>query len=412
MHYTLKSIVLLFFLQTIHLVSAANGDSGCNLFFCLNITVSSNDVMTFQVKPIWDTFGWVGLGWGRQMKDTHMVVLWDNTNGSRILSQRYGVGHVEPVVEANPPRRASMVEPGEPTWKTKSDSNHSVSAFQIPVNKSDSYPGTMIWAYSLRRPDPDPNADLTGHYVAGTLNMRLDKIVNDFPGTGKEMASYRKKAILHATFVAIGFLVVLPLGSLIARWGRTVTPLWFKAHQVLNLYLALPLITTGFLLGPLAVLDRQASHFVDAHQICGLLLFGLYIAQLSLGQFIHSKRAVAGHVLHPPRNILHVVVGITIICLAFLQVRSGFTEWASRTGTSDVAIWLRVAWIAWAVLLPCLYLSGLALLNRQFISERMGGSYDFPLHKNYIALAATPGDESRGHVEPESRQPLLERDQE
>ncbi|KAJ7063110.1 hypothetical protein C8F01DRAFT_1131558 [Mycena amicta] len=390
-----------------------SGDSGCNLFFCLNITI--------EVKPIFEPFGWVGLGWGRQMKGTHMVILWDDADGSRILSQRYGVGHVEPVLEPHPPRVATVIEPIETTWKTKSESNYSTSAFQIPFNKSDPYPGTMIWAYSLRQPDSDPSADLTGHYVAGTINMRLDKIVNDFPGTQTDVVDSHvhafpryEKAVWHGILVSVGFLLLLPGASLIARWGRTFTPRWFKVHRALNFYIALPVIAVGWALGPLAVFDRQATHFADAHQICGILLFGLYIAQLFLGRFIHSKHSVVGRAPHPPTNILHVVLGITVITLAFIQVRSGFDEWAKKTGQADVAHWCHDVWAMWALALPVLYFGGLALLKRQFAQEVQGRSYeDTPGKTNYIALATTPVFDSSehdiGYSELESGVPLLSR---
>jgi len=182
----------------------------------------------------------------------------------------------------------------------------------------------------------------------------------------------------------------LPAGSLVAQWGRTFTPLWFKTHRIVNFGVALPVISVGFVLGPLAVLDRQAQHFADAHQICGVLLFGLYLVQLFVGRYIHSRRAAVGRPLHPPSNILHAVLGISIIALAFLQVRSGLGEW-KRTGQMDVSRWCHDALAAWSAILPVLYFGGLAFLKRQFAQERQGQTYDdLPERKDYIALAAAP----------------------
>ncbi|KAJ7738467.1 hypothetical protein DFH07DRAFT_81363 [Mycena maculata] len=167
-------LYLLLWFQRLAMVRAAGTeDSGCNLFFCLNVTVS-NDIMTFDVTPVFEPFGWVGLGFGGRMLDTHMVVLWYDRDGSPILSQRYGVGHVEPVIETNPQRPVKLIQSVSPVWHK---GNFSATTFQIPVNKTDPMPGRIIWAYSLRQPDSDPNADLTGHYVAGTVNMRINKPV-------------------------------------------------------------------------------------------------------------------------------------------------------------------------------------------------------------------------------------------
>jgi len=421
----LSSLLLLLWLQGFALVGAVSaGDSGCNLFFCLNITVTNNQYMTYEVTPIFEPFGWVGLGFGRLMRDTHMVVIWENEDGSKVLSQRYGgVGHIEPLLEPSPPRVATMVPPTVTTWHK---GNYSTTAFQIPLNKTDPKPGQIIWAYSLRRPDPDPSSDLTGHYVAGTVNMKLENDVPGLPGgtlatQGPEDAldvlPRYQKVIWHGILLSAGFLVLLPTGSLVARWGRTFTPRWFKAHRIINFGVALPVIAAGWVLGPLAVLDRQAKHFADAHQICGVILFALYIAQLFLGRYIHSKNAVPGRVPHPPSNIMHAVLGISIVALAFLQVRSGFGEWSKRTGQQDVSRWCHDALALWAIVLPMLYFGGLALLKRQFAQEQQGQTYgDSPAGKNYIALAAAPSPilfdsehDIPAYSELESGVPLLHR---
>ncbi|KAJ7905294.1 hypothetical protein B0H14DRAFT_2659739 [Mycena olivaceomarginata] len=402
MSFRLASLLSLLWLAVVGASSV--GDSGCNLFFCLNITITNNEIMTYEITPVFEPFGWVGLGFGRLMKNTHMVVMWDDESnpGSRIVSQRQ-IPHgsltvVPPTVEFAPTK-----------------TNYSTTAFQIPFNKTDPRPGQIIWAYSLRRPDPDSSADLTGHYVAGTVNMRLNKAVTDLEGVVTEDLPRFQKLIWHGILLSVGFLVLLPAGSLVARWGRTFTPRWFKAHRLVNFGVALPVIAAGFVLGPLAVLDRQAGHFTDAHQTCGVLLFALYGAQLFLGRYIHARRDAAGSP-HPPSNILHAVLGIATIALAFLQVRSGFGEWTMRTGQPDLSHWCHDLLAAWAVILPVAYFGGLALLKRQFAQEKQGRSYaDSPEGKNYIALAAAPSpimfdaEHEAAYSELETRVPLLHR---
>ncbi|KAJ7273512.1 hypothetical protein B0H12DRAFT_1215551 [Mycena haematopus] len=349
--FRLSGLLLLLWLRCLAVVGATSmGDSGCNLFFCLNVTITG-DTMTYQVTPIFEPFGWVGLGFGRQMKGTHMVVIWENEDESIVVSQRYGVGHVEPVLESLPL--------GSLLW-----SRH----------QTDPRPGQIIWAYSLRRPNPDPSSDLTGHYVAGTINMRLDKVVADLPGTIQDALNNPlpryQKLTWHGILLSLGFLVLLPTGAsyhqLRPRAAR---------HR------------GGFILGPLAVHDRQARHFAGVHQICGLLLFAPYGTQLFLGRYIHNRRDVVGRPPHPPSNILHAVLGISIITLAFLQVRSGFGEWSKSL---DLSHWCYDALVVWAVILPVLYFSGLVLLKRQFVQEKQGRTYDSPEGKNYIALSTAP----------------------
>jgi hypothetical protein len=64
-------------------------------------------------------------------------------------------------------------------------------------------------------------------------------------------------------------LVLLPAGSLIARWGRSFTPEWFKAHWVSNMVLSLPVITLGVLLGPVIVYKKPTFriHLANAHEV-------------------------------------------------------------------------------------------------------------------------------------------------
>lgn len=58
----------------------------------------------------------------------------------------------------------------------------------------------------------------------------------------------------------------------------------------------------------------------------GVVLLLLYYAQVLLGRYIHNRRmdlAKLGPVTqpHPPLNIFHICLGISIIGLSFLQVR-------------------------------------------------------------------------------------------
>nr|GAT61218.1 predicted protein [Mycena chlorophos] len=406
-HPALLVVLWLQLTSFVRAITYSTHDSGCNFFFCMDISIGDDDMLTYEIKPIFEPFGWVGVGWGRQMKGTPMVVIWDDTDGSRILSQRFGVGHVEPIVDHKPPRVATLVEPSPNTvWETKSSdtSNYSTTAFQIPLNKSEPRPGTMIWAYSLSTPESDPNADLNGHYVAGTFNMRLINPSYVPPGSATA-----KTTLVHGIFLSFGFLVLLPAGVLVGRLGRTFTVRWFMIHRALNFYVALPVIALGWVMGPVTVHNANGAHLSDAHKICGVLLLLLYVAQLLLGRYIHAKHAVPGRALHPPNNILHVLLGLCVVALAFFQVNSGLGEWAKSTGRKDVDKWYRDVWLVWVLALPAFYFSGLALLKRQFFLEGLGNGMD---EKNYIQLsttAALDAEQDSEYGELESGMPLLAR---
>lgn len=47
-------------------------------------------------------------GFGNEMPNTPMVIMWTNSDGTVTLSQRKASGHVMPTVDQNPPRAASF----------------------------------------------------------------------------------------------------------------------------------------------------------------------------------------------------------------------------------------------------------------------------------------------------------------
>ncbi|KAJ7285641.1 hypothetical protein C8J57DRAFT_643308 [Mycena rebaudengoi] len=441
LHLSWLTGVLLWF-QALSSVRATRGDSGCNLFFCMNITLAE-DTMTYAITPIFEPFGWVGLGFGRLMRDTHMIVIWEKEDGSGpILSQRYATGHTEPRVTPKPPRVATLQPETVSSWRP---GNYSTVTFEIPRNKTNPREGQIIWAYSLTKPESSVDAQILPHYVAGTVNMDLSKHIPGTPITPEEKAfsdaaaaaaaaaaaptlvsqgpedalgafPRRQKLIWHGILLTVGFLFLLPTGSLVARWSRTFTPRWFKLHRMINFYIALPVILLGWVLGPLAVIDRGAGHLTDAHQVFGVLMLGLYLGQLFLGRSIHAKKvAMPDRPPHPPSNLAHIALGIAVIFLAFLQVRSGLSEFITSTGQAGLSHWCHDAWVAWAILLPVLYFSGLVLLRRQLHQEKQGATYsNSPEHTNYIALSAAPSpmfDADHEMAYNETNVPLLHRSQ-
>lgn len=53
-------------------------------------------------------------GFGRQMIGTHMVIMWENDNGTT-LSQRYAKGYSEPEPVDSPPWVATIIQPTQMT---------------------------------------------------------------------------------------------------------------------------------------------------------------------------------------------------------------------------------------------------------------------------------------------------------
>lgn len=86
-----------------------------------------------------------------------------------------------------------------------------------------------------------------------------------------------RMVIAHGILCLIGFLFFLPLGALIARYFRTSTNAWFKAHQIIQSFLAGPIVIVGWALGVAVIADGGGPHFDSTHtvclQTCGVLSF-------------------------------------------------------------------------------------------------------------------------------------------
>ena len=86
----------------------------------------------------------------------------------------------------------------------------------------------------------------------------------------------------------------------------------------------------------------------------GLVLFILYLAQVLLGVFIHWVKIPRTwtHLLgHRPQNIIHVMLGLTILALASYQTHYGlYTEWGVITGNiHPVTIHCKRFWLAFVI---------------------------------------------------------------
>ncbi|OBZ70770.1 hypothetical protein A0H81_09411 [Grifola frondosa] len=177
------------------------------------------------------------------------------------------------------------------------------------------------------------------------------------PAPAQHVPRIRTHRHTPSSACVIGFLGLLPLGALTARYARTFTPTWFRAHSIIQIGIAGPVIITGVALGITAVNKALSGPVADVHKRWGIALFVLYLAQAALGTAIH--------------NYAHAIFGLLIIALAMFQVRTGFrTEWPVQTGRGSIGNGANVFWYVWIVFLPVVYFGGLVLLFRQFRQER------------------------------------------
>ncbi|KAJ7443835.1 hypothetical protein FB451DRAFT_1295143 [Mycena latifolia] len=137
----------------------------------------------------------------------------------------------------------------------------------------------------------------------------------------------------HAIVCTVGFLILLPLGTLLARYARTFTRRWFWGHAVMQLVISGPVIFAGWALGHNLSNKLEMASLNDPHQQIGIALLAMYVTQLLLGAFIHFVKMPIFRGHRPPQNYLHVMLGLAILALAAYQVHYGLNiEWVFATG--------------------------------------------------------------------------------
>ena len=73
--------------------------------------------------------------------------------------------------------------------------------------------------------------------------------------------------IAHGILCLVGFLFFLPLGALIARYLRTSSSAWFKAHQTIQFFVAGPIVIAGWGLGVGIIANGGGPHFNSTHTV-------------------------------------------------------------------------------------------------------------------------------------------------
>ncbi|KAF7326072.1 Cytochrome b561 domain-containing protein [Mycena kentingensis (nom. inval.)] len=182
------------------------------------------------------------------------------------------------------------------------------------------------------------------------------------------------KARKHALLCSIGFLVLLPLGVLVARYTRTWNRFWFWNHATIQLLASGPVIFYGWALGQQLASDFDLEDLHDPHQKIGIALLAVYVTQLAIGVFIHFvkfPKIFPGGLMRNPLNYIHALLGLAILGLAAYQVHYGlYIEWIFFTGgLHKVPDSAKHAWLALIIVFWVLYTLGLAFLPKQFKQE-------------------------------------------
>ncbi|KAI0705183.1 hypothetical protein BC835DRAFT_559886 [Cytidiella melzeri] len=378
-----------------------NGGVVCTDLMCIGGLVNGSSTQ-FTLQSLGKAqIGWIAMGFGSQMANSPMVIMWPNTDGSITLSQRMAPAEVMPTVVSNPPQVATL----QSSLSLTSGTN---PKFVFTIPSASATKQNIIWAFGGTNPGSTAaDATLLQHLESGPTSIDLSGTIasdskdptnpvftlsqtasgsgsanqngttagsNEQTFSGIPLLPYEQYIIAHAIISMFGFLVFLPIGALVARWARTYTSVWFTLHWIIQFGIAMPLIVTGFALGVTAVKMNGVLGLADTHMKWGVALFALYWAQVLLGAVIHffKPRSLAVRLRgRTIQNYFHAILGLFIIGIAFYQVRTGFrTEWPLYTGRGKVKNGANIAWIVWLVLVPAFYFGGVILfLRRQYRQE-------------------------------------------
>lgn len=251
-----------------------------------------------------------------------MTLVWQNPDNSVTLSDRKGNGNLEP----RPVSTTSILN--EQTTSSGKDN------MQVVFSKLKSQLGTtlknqveglgtvnMIWAYSLVKPDSNPNTTLTYHDDCGTFSLNLAS------GESNSQTLVNLWALSHGVILFFGwnlfpFLGILAAGPLRPKLGA----LWFKIHVSLLGFISPLVVVVGV---ALAIVGKSSNHFGTIHEILGLIVIIITLIQIILGVVI-DKLWNPQRTKVPWYDQLHWHLGRLLFLLAQINIILGLVQYSAK----------------------------------------------------------------------------------
>ncbi|KAJ3227152.1 hypothetical protein HDU81_006874 [Chytriomyces hyalinus] len=317
--------------------------------FC--VTVVRDDGVGMVAVTMWTSYsGWMAIGTGSVMSGSNMFIAWQSNSAGMIVSQRTASGHNTPTVfesstplfkiESSPP--TSVIVPKDAQLQV----TFSVTTRSGIFSTLASTP--LIFGVSSTPPvGPNfPNATIVQHNVFGPFTLDVSKLnsVNSGAAT-PESESTKTLKLAHglAMFFAWGvfpFIFIFVARYLKHRLGRK----WYWIHLAGMLYGVCGLTVAGLVFIELTV-EAGVSRFTEAgvHGFLGLAIcFVLLPLQCIMG-FLSNAFFKTDRTTIPWWDQVHWWTGRTLVMLGFAQIQLGLTA-------HDAALWVIVAFWAWAFL--------------------------------------------------------------
>ncbi|PWN22741.1 CBD9-like protein [Microstroma glucosiphilum] len=378
------------------------GDAVCidGQDFCLSAIYSAKDQAINYTMVVKGSYtGWRAVGQGSKMKGSNMLISWVY-DGAPVLSHRGAAGDRLPTEAIAPGTFAS----GGNVSRITSDST--IVSWSFPQTSDPGNAMAHIWGVNTQNApaSSDSSSSFNKHNDYGDFNMDFTKAyagaapavpsgvtalpafggaaVSANPATtssgsngassttnGKALSYHENRVwIAHMSFMLIAWVLLVPIGILVARFGRLAYK-WFPAHRAIQ-SVAILFGLVGFFLAVGAVQAQGSTHFKKRHEKLGLATTILSVVQGMSGQVAHvykHKAIAAGK--QPSRwiGISHIFVGLTTFGLAIATVATGFGIWTWW----DPPSWTSIPIFVWAALLAAIYfIAAAVLVPREVRKER------------------------------------------
>ncbi|KAL1409337.1 hypothetical protein Q8F55_003319 [Vanrija albida] len=175
------------------LAATTLGDGYCDDNACIT-AIRSGGTDTWSIAPVTpiphDNFGWIAIGFGKNMPNSPMVILWPNADETFTLSQREANARAPPNVTETPPRVATL-----DAAHTYSNSSATSFTFSIPSSEETAFP--IIFAYAAINPNStSPSAPIRKHAWTGHANITLTELKEEGGGTKPHCKPKKRRSMV------------------------------------------------------------------------------------------------------------------------------------------------------------------------------------------------------------------------
>jgi hypothetical protein len=391
--------------------SGMTSDSYCGQGYCLSAVyapASQSINYTLVVPQGGQPIGWWSIAQGTEMKGANYALCWVNPDNATVtISHRGATGEDDPTVQLAPSAQTfstndvSKSRAGVIYWSwNMATPNSDLSSIQHIFAMNPTGPTTSDVNAHLKkhtRYQQGIKLDLTKPYtgalpvglvasgggVAANPSSSSSESGSGSVGEHNAYASMttRNLYLVHMGFMLAAWLIVIPAGILVTRYGRTMFA-WYPHHRNIQI-VGLLFVFIGFFFAVGAVVYSGDSHFGSTHEKVGLAIFILVIVQSAMGVASHHiKRRFGARVV----GFIHIPFGLTLFGLSIWEIHMGFEKYKPKAPAyaSDIVY-------AWSALLAAVYAIGFYKIRRELAEHRE--------EKKYLQSGSTAGSGTSSPLE-------------